>query len=454
MNTPLWDRIQSFEFEKEPAEYSFKLRLAKENYWTQVFTEEAILEYKKFMYLAATADAMVSPSPIIDQVWHQHLVYTQSYQEFCEVLGKRIQHVPSTRNKTDAARFHQAKERTGQLYKQTFGDQPAAIWNHADMYSSLKLEKAPYKIRTFIMFGILVFIVVLLPSYFLLYPVYVTINNPDFILSYLIIIGVCWLILLAYNSYYLGEMIKRMDKHIFLFRLTPLEMIYLKHQQISKSIHAFMNHLVNSAKVHINKDYALTKDRDFDLSVPEEFLVAGILEDGKKIFYPKVLGKLSAKPAFLNIVNCMDALKKYVIKSKPFGKLFYLNFSVMAVLFLLGMVRLLTGVVREKPVGQLMILMIFFLALIIYFLNRLTTLFCRHALPEYYEDDILISEEKKKQWGWSFFLHGSLALAATFVPLVDYVSRNNDTSGTSSCGTSCGSSCGSSCSSCGGCGGD
>jgi hypothetical protein len=454
MNTPLWDRIQTFEFEKEPAEYSFTLRLAKENYWTQAFTEEAILEYKKFMYLAATADAMVSPSPIIDQVWHQHLVYTQSYQEFCEVLGKPIQHVPSTRNKTDAARFHQAKERTQQLYKQTFGNQPAAIWNHADMYSNLKLEKASFKIRTFIMFGILAFIVALLPCYFLLYPVYVKINNPDFMTGYVIIIGVCWVCLLTYNSHYLGEMIKRMDKDIFLFRLAPLEMIYLKHQQIGKSIHAFMNHLVNSAKVQVNKDYTLSKDRDFNLSVPEEFLVSGILEDGKKIFYPKLLEKLSVKPAFTNIVNCMDALKKYIIKSKPFGKLFYLNFTVLAVLFLLGMVRLLTGVVREKPVAIITFFMIGFLVLIIYFLHKLTSLFCRRTLPGYYENDILVSQDKKTHWGWSFFLHGNHALAATFVPLVDYVSRNNDTSGTSSCGTSCGSSCGSSCSSCGGCGGD
>ena len=54
---------------------------------------EAIEEYKKFMYLAATSNQMVSPSEIVDIVWHQHLIFTQSYKEFCDILGKKIEPV-------------------------------------------------------------------------------------------------------------------------------------------------------------------------------------------------------------------------------------------------------------------------------------------------------------------------------------------------------------------------
>jgi hypothetical protein len=80
------------------------------------------------MYLAATSDFMVSPSEIIDIFWHQHLIFTQSYQDFCNILGKRIQHIPSTHNKEDFEKFRQAKERTIKFYERDFGKQPKNIW--------------------------------------------------------------------------------------------------------------------------------------------------------------------------------------------------------------------------------------------------------------------------------------------------------------------------------------
>ena len=103
MNTTLWNNIVAFDLDHPVSQYSFSLRVARENYWTRNFTARAILEYKKFMYLAATSPDMVSPSPVVDTVWHEHLTFTKSYQEFCDLLGKQIQHVPSTRN---TARFH------------------------------------------------------------------------------------------------------------------------------------------------------------------------------------------------------------------------------------------------------------------------------------------------------------------------------------------------------------
>ncbi|MFN6039406.1 MAG: glycine-rich domain-containing protein, partial [Bacteroidota bacterium] len=89
MSKELWQKICDFDFD-DPAggNYTFTIRLAKENYWSKNFTELAVLEYKKFMYLAAIADQIVSPSEIVDVVWHQHLVYTNSYNDFCKLAGK------------------------------------------------------------------------------------------------------------------------------------------------------------------------------------------------------------------------------------------------------------------------------------------------------------------------------------------------------------------------------
>jgi len=63
-----WEHVKDFDFNQPLTDYGFVTRLADENKWTKNFTEKAILEYKKFMYLAATAGTMVSPSEIVDPI--------------------------------------------------------------------------------------------------------------------------------------------------------------------------------------------------------------------------------------------------------------------------------------------------------------------------------------------------------------------------------------------------
>jgi hypothetical protein len=114
MNKNLWDKIEAFDFNHPVSEYGFSIRLANENYWTKQFTEAAILEYRKFMYLAATSDLMVSPSEIVDTVWHQHLIFTQSYAEFCGILEKQVQHIPSTHNRSEFEKFQAGQRKNHQ----------------------------------------------------------------------------------------------------------------------------------------------------------------------------------------------------------------------------------------------------------------------------------------------------------------------------------------------------
>ena len=51
MNSELWDKILQFDFDSPPSEYGFSTRLANEHYWTKDFSDQAILEYKKFKML-------------------------------------------------------------------------------------------------------------------------------------------------------------------------------------------------------------------------------------------------------------------------------------------------------------------------------------------------------------------------------------------------------------------
>ena len=74
----------------------FAKRLSRENGWSIHYTARAIAEYNRFVYLAAVSPTPVTPSEVVDKVWHLHLLYTRSYwQGLCaEVLGRPLHHDP------------------------------------------------------------------------------------------------------------------------------------------------------------------------------------------------------------------------------------------------------------------------------------------------------------------------------------------------------------------------
>jgi hypothetical protein len=454
MNIALWEKILKFDFDNPSNEYGFSTRISFENYWTRDFTIQAILEYKKFMYLAATSDFMVSPSAIVDIVWHQHLIFTQSYSELCGLLGKQIQHIPSTHNKEDFQKFKLAKERTLKLYEQDFGKQPSVFWEYSDMFESLNLEKAKFKIRSFLVFGILITLALLLPFYFLLAPYYSQIENPNFIYSFALLALFTFIILEFYNKYQLNNITKSFDPNSFVFNLQPVELIFLETQKLSYVIHGTVNQLIDSEIIRINTNKSLELIKGGLTKNNEELQTTSVLKEMGTTFYPTLIKELGTKPLFTNTRNCMDALRKYINKSKKFSNLFYFNFGVFAVLFIFCINRIFTGVLREKPVVLISLVLILLTFLIILYLNRLTDLMCENIIPNLYKKNILPKRDMKNDWEWDFFLLGTAVFIPSFKSLVNKLETNVQNSmASSSCGTSYGSSCGSSCSSCGGCGG-
>ena len=61
------------------------------------YTDRVIEEYRKFLYLLASAGHPVTPSDQVDQAWHLHLTYTRSYwEDLCEkTIGKPLHHGPT-----------------------------------------------------------------------------------------------------------------------------------------------------------------------------------------------------------------------------------------------------------------------------------------------------------------------------------------------------------------------
>ena len=126
LNDPLWKKLTEF-----PLEDGFSKRLARENEWGVLFTEQVIGEYRKFLYLTQVAGHPVTPSKAVDKAWHLHLLYTRSYWDgLCNgILGEPLHHEPGTGKSGDATQFAAQYARTQASYRAIFGTEPpAAVW--------------------------------------------------------------------------------------------------------------------------------------------------------------------------------------------------------------------------------------------------------------------------------------------------------------------------------------
>lgn len=452
LNKDLWNKINRFDFDTPPSEYGFSTRLASENYWTKEFTAQALVEYKKFMYLAAISDTMVSPSEIVDVVWHQHLVFTQSYQAFCHLLGKQIQHIPSTHNREDAAKFKRAKEHTTRLYRDCFGEQPTAIWNYGTMYENLHMERTPTELETLIVIAIGAFAILTIPAFFFLKPVYAATSSPLFFLLFCSLVGVVFATLEMFNLLQLQSILRLIHKGSFLYELQPLELVYLQTQKLSYVIHGTVNELIANQTIKIHKDNGISIDKNQEPTSPEQFQAITTLKALGKVAYPALLNALTAKPIFVNTKESMDALRKHINHSRQFHRILHINCAVLGLVFMVGFMRVAIGIARDKPVTYILLAVMFLGVAIAYYLRRLTRLFCTRTIPMLYKNTILPQKDVKNNWQWSYFLLGVDALSAPFLPIVELVNKNTSSGMdySSSCGSSS-SSCGGGC---GGCGGD
>jgi hypothetical protein len=133
-DNPVWAALSSYSIGPADAALSFAQRLARENGWTAAQAARVIGEYKRFAFLAVTADHPVTPSDAVDQAWHLHLTYSRDYWErFCpEVLGRPLHHGPTAGGAAEGARFFEQYAQTLKAYETLFSEAaPADIWPSA-----------------------------------------------------------------------------------------------------------------------------------------------------------------------------------------------------------------------------------------------------------------------------------------------------------------------------------
>lgn len=103
-----------------------KRRLQRQ--WNEDFVNAAVTEYAKFLHLHKTyPDTTLVPGKMVDIVWHEHILHTQNYTDFCqEVFGSYLHHEP----KDLSAKEAYSSDATHELYEKTFGySPPKAYWS-------------------------------------------------------------------------------------------------------------------------------------------------------------------------------------------------------------------------------------------------------------------------------------------------------------------------------------
>ncbi len=142
-NSDLWQRIQAFAIDNADDEFPFSARLARENGWSGETTSAAIEEYRKFIYLICVSPSPLTPSEVVDQVWHLHLVYTRSYwTSLCEgVLGRAIHHEPTTGGQEQALQFEDQYAQTLSLYEAEFESAPSSQFWPLAPFASLPSQR-------------------------------------------------------------------------------------------------------------------------------------------------------------------------------------------------------------------------------------------------------------------------------------------------------------------------
>ncbi len=93
-------------------------RIMKTYHRDRIFTEAILLEAKRMLYLSQISGKPVCPSVEIDDAWHEMILFTPFYHEFCRFLGTDYIHHDPTGDVPDGAEL-QSKNAGKSLYDET-----------------------------------------------------------------------------------------------------------------------------------------------------------------------------------------------------------------------------------------------------------------------------------------------------------------------------------------------
>jgi len=243
---PLWNKIESYPLDEGTAAVPFSAKLAASENWSIPFTQRAIEEYRKFLLLCCISEKGAAPSKTVDEVWHLHLTYTQSYWfGLCrDTLGRDIHHYPSAGGDEEDDKHRGWYSETLELYRAVFAmEPPADIWPAARR-SGPMADPVPEDLTyswdrrvTGIIAGILAlpFLFIWI-SYGTPYPF--SLNGPQFLLFFPLYGAAIILSYIVYRDQLKKQVVAITAAH-FPTDVTPFQMaafLYGKHRAVQASL--------------------------------------------------------------------------------------------------------------------------------------------------------------------------------------------------------------------------
>jgi hypothetical protein len=351
----LWTKIQHFRIDDETAATRFSDKLATEQVWTSAFTKRAIEEYKKFILLCCISGTGAAPSKIVDEVWHLHLTYTQSYwTDFCKnTLGKDIHHFPSPGGETEDQRHREWYAATLMLYKDIFGKEaPADIWPDPVM-QGVKLELPPRGFRMEVILGIAA---ILISPFLFIYFSYGTVfpfllNGPQFLQFFPLYSAALMLSYILYR-YLDNKMVTQIAAANFPEDVTPFQVaffLYGKHRAFQTSV----VDMVKKGLLEVTEDqHLIIRNHQYEAKPDDPNPLITTLsteQDGTVYNYKDLLEKWMDQKKFSHPV--LNALEKYA-----FGRRGALrDYAFQAAFGAVFLIRIAQGISNRHPVAFLVL---------------------------------------------------------------------------------------------------
>ena len=115
-------------------------KLARALFCSPTDCENALCETIKFLILAAeNTTGQLTPSARVDLAWHEFILFTRTYLNFCEqYLGKMIHHEPSSDHEVNSQQYLLTFSR----YRIRFGEPPPEYWGGTMVQSDRTKESA------------------------------------------------------------------------------------------------------------------------------------------------------------------------------------------------------------------------------------------------------------------------------------------------------------------------
>jgi uncharacterized protein (TIGR04222 family) len=367
----LYKRIQAFALDRPDSQLSFSQRLAKDNGWSSGYTQRAIEEYKKFIFLAVAAGHPVTPSDQIDQVWHLHLTYTRLYwQEFCpKILQTTLHHEPTRGGSSEQLKFGSWYSKTLESYEQFFGHiPPIDIWPkpkdrfgrdlhfiRINSQQSWVLSKPNLTIflkpqlRKIGIFTFLVFLSLMITSCQIISQIPNPINftGSEFLTFYifLVVMGIALAAWLRFSLCLVSGNINQQPD------LNTYEIAFLAGGN-HRLIMAAITSLVKQGYVEVLKEGKLVVTGKID----------AIADPVEKAVAQDILGTDGAiKQVFQNSTGMKDSIRSrleqlglFLSDAQAFKAQIYPSLIVV-ILLGIGLCKMAVGISRDKPVGLLLI---------------------------------------------------------------------------------------------------